>query len=221
MIALFLTLQTIKSKRMVQVKHRGENTEKLNKIIEAAQRRFGVYGLEKTSMREIASDLGISKASLYYYFPDKEHLYVHVIEKEHDEFIRNLRVNMQQSELPDQMVRKFVETRMELFRTFLNLSRFKMSNLMEFKTLMNESWVRSKAKEIKIISDVLKTGMENEFFKQDNPNELAELFIDVLRGLRTTFIKNKEYFFLDEDEYAVLVEKTNRFTEVFIRGILK
>ncbi|GET34446.1 hypothetical protein PbJCM13498_33090 [Prolixibacter bellariivorans] len=206
---------------MVQVKYRGENTEKLNKIIEAAQRRFGVYGLEKTSMREIASDLGISKASLYYYFPDKEHLYVHVIEKEHDEFIRNLRVNMQQSELPDQMVRKFVETRMELFRTFLNLSRFKMSNLMEFKTLMNESWVRSKAKEIKIISDVLKTGMENEFFKQDNPNELAELFIDVLRGLRTTFIKNKEYFFLDEDEYAVLVEKTNRFTEVFIRGILK
>jgi AcrR family transcriptional regulator len=221
MIAVFLTLQTIKSKRMVQVKHRGENTEKLNKIIEAAQRRFGVYGLEKTSMREIASDLGISKASLYYYFPDKEHLYVHVVEKEHDEFIRNLRVNMQQSEFPDQMVRKFVETRMELFRTFLNLSRFKMSNLMEFKTLMNESWVRSKAKEMKIISDVLKTGMENGFFKQDNPDELAELFIDVLRGLRTTFIKNKEYFFLDEDEYAVLVEKTNRFTEVFIRGILK
>ena len=221
MIAVFLTLQTIKSKRMVQVKHRGENTEKLNKIIEAAQRRFGVYGLEKTSMREIASDLGISKASLYYYFPDKEHLYVHVVEKEHDEFIRNLRVNMQQSEFPDQMVRKFVETRMELFRTFLNLSRFKMSNLMEFKTLMNESWVRSKAKEMKIISDVLKTEMENGFFKQDNPDELAELFIDVLRGLRTTFIKNKEYFFLDEDEYAVLVEKTNRFTEVFIRGILK
>jgi AcrR family transcriptional regulator len=206
---------------MVQVKHRGENTEKLNKIIEAAQRRFGVYGLEKTSMREIASDLGISKASLYYYFPDKEHLYVHVVEKEHDEFIRNLRINMQQSELPDQMIRKFVETRMELFRTFLNLSRFKMSNLMEFKTLMNESWVRSKTKEIKIISDVLKKGMENEFFKQDNPDELAALFIDVLRGLRTTFIKNKEYFFLDDDEYAVLMEKTNLFTDVFIRGILK
>lgn len=206
---------------MVQVKHRGENTEKLNKIIEAAQRRFGVYGLEKTSMREIASDLGISKASLYYYFPDKEHLYVHVIEKEHDEFIRNLRINMQQSELPDQMIRNFVETRLELFRTFLNLSRFKMSNIMEFKSLMNESWIRSKTKEIKIMSDVLRQGMENGIFGQDNPDELAALFIDVLRGLRTTFIKNKEYFFLDDEEYAVLVEKTNRFTEVFIHGILK
>jgi AcrR family transcriptional regulator len=206
---------------MVQVKHSGGNTKKLKQITEAAQRRFGIYGLEKTSMREIASDLGISKASLYYYFPDKEHLYVHVVEKEHDEFIKNLRRNMEQSEFPEQMIRNFVETRMELFRTFLNLSRFKMSDIMGFKTLMNESWVRSKAKEIQIMSDVLEKGMENGSFREDNPDELAELFIDILRGLRTTYIKNKEYFFLDDEEYAVLVEKTNRFTEVFIRGIQK
>jgi len=206
---------------MVQVKHTGGNTEKLNRITEAAQRRFGVYGLEKTSMREIASDLGISKASLYYYFPDKEHLYIHVVDKEHDEFIKNLRRNMEQSEFPDEMIRNFVKTRMELFRTFLNLSRFKMSTIREFKSLMNDSWIRSKTKEIQIMSDVLKQGMENGSFKEDHPDELAELFIDILRGLRTTFIKNKEYFFLDDEEYAVLVEKTNRFTEVFIRGIQK
>ncbi|GET24982.1 TetR/AcrR family transcriptional regulator [Prolixibacter sp. NT017] len=206
---------------MVQVKHTGGNTEKLNRIIEAAQRRFGIYGLEKTSMREIASDLGISKASLYYYFPDKEHLYIHVVDKEHDEFVKNLRRNMEQSEFPDQMIRNFVKTRMELFRTFLNLSRFKMSNIREFKSLMNDSWIRSKTKEIQIMSDVLRQGMENGSFSKDNPDELAELFIDILRGLRTTFIKNKEYFFLDDEEYAVLVEKTNRFTEVFIRGIQK
>jgi AcrR family transcriptional regulator len=206
---------------MVQVKHRGENTEKLNQITEAAQRRFGIYGLGKTSMREIASDLGISKASLYYYFPDKEHLYVHVVEKEHDEFIKNLRQNMKQSEFPDQMIGNFVKTRLKLFRTFLNLTRFKMSNLMEFKTLMNESWIRSKAKETTIMSDVLKQGMESGLFRKDDPDELAALFIDILRGLRSTFIKNKEYFFLDDEEYSVLLEKTNLFTEVFIRGILK
>ena len=204
---------------MVQVKHSGGNTKKLKQITEAAQRRFGIYGLEKTSMREIASDLGISKASLYYYFPDKEHLYIHVVDKEHDEFIRNLRQNMDQSDSPDQMIRNFVETRLELFRTFLNLSRFKMSTIAEFKSLMNESWIRSKTKEIQIMSDVLLQGMKNGLFRQDNPDELAALFIDILRGLRTTFIKNKEYFFLDDEEYAILVDKTNRFTEVFIRGI--
>ena len=59
---------------------------KTDLIIEAAQKRFGLYGVEKTSMREIANDLKLSKASLYYYFPDKESLYKAVVEKEQKEF---------------------------------------------------------------------------------------------------------------------------------------
>ncbi len=72
-------------------------SEKGNKeqlILEAAQKRFGMYGIEKTSMREIADDLKLSKASLYYYFPDKESLYRAVIEKEQGEFIERIRERM-------------------------------------------------------------------------------------------------------------------------------
>ncbi|HEY4784669.1 MAG TPA: helix-turn-helix domain-containing protein, partial [Bacteroidales bacterium] len=60
---------------MVYVTHSGENAEKLEVILKAAQKRFGLYGLEKTTMKEIASDMGMSKAALYYYFPDKEGLF--------------------------------------------------------------------------------------------------------------------------------------------------
>jgi TetR/AcrR family transcriptional repressor of mexJK operon len=35
-------------------------------IVETAQRRFAIYGIEKTTMREIAGDLNMSKGSLYY-----------------------------------------------------------------------------------------------------------------------------------------------------------
>ena len=49
-----------------------DKSKKLKLIIEASQKRFGIFGVEKTSMREIADDLKLSKASLYYYFPDKE-----------------------------------------------------------------------------------------------------------------------------------------------------
>jgi AcrR family transcriptional regulator len=37
------------------------NDNKAELIIQIAQKRFGLYGIEKTSMREIAGDLGISK----------------------------------------------------------------------------------------------------------------------------------------------------------------
>jgi AcrR family transcriptional regulator len=50
-------------------------------IIEAAQKRFSHFGVGKTTMNEIADDLSISKASLYYYFPDKLNLYAAVLQK--------------------------------------------------------------------------------------------------------------------------------------------
>ena len=65
---------------MVQIVHSGDNSDKISNILSAAQKRFGLYGLEKTTMKEIASDLGVSKASLYYYFPDKESLLKAVVE---------------------------------------------------------------------------------------------------------------------------------------------
>ena len=60
---------------MVAISHSNDYTEKIDQIIESAQKRFGIFGLMKTTMREIAEDLNMSKGLLYYYFPDKEHLY--------------------------------------------------------------------------------------------------------------------------------------------------
>lgn len=48
-------------------------------IIEAALRRFSHFGINKTTMNEIAEDISVSKANLYYYFPDKSALVVDVI----------------------------------------------------------------------------------------------------------------------------------------------
>src|SRR5947208_16334089 len=55
--------------------------KKRDAIIEAAKKRFSHFGVDKTTMNEIADDLSISKASLYYYFPDKLNLYGAVLQQ--------------------------------------------------------------------------------------------------------------------------------------------
>ena len=50
---------------MNTAKSGSEKANKVELIIEASQKRFGLFGIEKTSMREIANDLKLSKASLY------------------------------------------------------------------------------------------------------------------------------------------------------------
>ena len=46
-----------------------ENNLKEKEILEAARSRFAHYGYSKVTMEEIALDVEMGKASLYYYFP--------------------------------------------------------------------------------------------------------------------------------------------------------
>lgn len=57
------------------------NTEKdlSQKILETAKNLFVEKGYHGMSMREISDALGVSKAALYYYFKDKEELFLAIL----------------------------------------------------------------------------------------------------------------------------------------------
>ena len=56
--------------------------EKRKNVLEAARKRFLHYGYKKTTLDEIALDAGISKASIYMYFKNKENILIELIDFE-------------------------------------------------------------------------------------------------------------------------------------------
>jgi len=203
---------------MVSITHSGENLFRLNQILNAAQKHFGRYGLEKSTMREIASDLSISKGALYYYFSDKEQLYKAVVEKEQEEFIQLVTEKLTVMSDPKEMLLEYIEIRMKHFRTMLNLSRFRMQDYSNLKPLIGDTWVQFHDKEVEIIEHIFNIGIkENQFFIE-HPHEIAQLFLDLLKGLRKNELQNKELFYLDQKEYDILINKTYAFVNIFIKG---
>jgi AcrR family transcriptional regulator len=193
--------------------------EKIQIIIEASQKRFGLYGLEKTSMREIADDLKISKASLYYYFPDKDSLYKAVVEKEQDEFISNISARISKIHEPEQLLLDYADVRLSYFRTLLNLSRTRMEAYSALKPGFVEAIHIFTEKEKEIIIEIFNKGISNGVFYIDDKETLAILFLDLLKGLRLLLIKSKTTLFIEPEEYKKLHEKTMEFTRIFIRGL--
>jgi AcrR family transcriptional regulator len=61
-----------------------ENIHKM--ILDRAQDLFFVYGYNSTTTEQIANDLGISKKTLYKFFPKKEDLFRAVIDRVMDDF---------------------------------------------------------------------------------------------------------------------------------------
>ena len=108
---------------MVLITHTGHNLEMLDSILGTAQKRFGQYGMAKTTMQEIADDMGISKASIYYYFPDKQQLYMAVIEREHEEFLDMVAETLKALKDPAEMLVQYSSMRLKHIGSMLNLSR--------------------------------------------------------------------------------------------------
>lgn len=196
-----------------------DKSDKVQMIIEASQKRFGLFGVEKTSMREIANDLKLSKASLYYYFPDKESLYKAVVEKEQKEFLAKISEILVSIQDPEQLLREYSGTRLTYFRTLLNLSRLRLEAYAGLKPGFRDTIQIFKEKEKEIIKKIFEKGINTGIFLIDDTDQTASLFLDLLKGLRITLVNEKKTLFIEQDEYEILLEKTIAFTNVFIKGL--
>jgi AcrR family transcriptional regulator len=194
--------------------------DKADAIVSTAQKRFGLYGVEKTSMQEIANDLRMSKAALYYYFPDKESLYKSVISKEQSEFLRILEEDILTIPDPAESLRKYALIRLSYFKKLLNLSRIRLASFSDLKPLIADSVRMFREEEMKIVIRILENGVKLNKFSIDNVIKVAGLYLDLLRGLRSAFISEKDLLVIDDTEYRVLSDKVNDITELFIKGLM-
>ena len=198
-----------------------EHQSKIVEIIAVAQKRFGLFGLNKTSMREIAEEVGLSKASLYYYFADKSDLYRAVVEKEHKELIRVINENILVINDPGQMLIEFVQVRTSYFRTMLNLNQLKLEDYKFLEAFKSKIWLQFQQNEIEIVQMILQKGIDKQIFHVSELNETVLLFLDVLRGLRRNVITAKGKYAINDIEYEQLAGKSKLFTTIFIQGITK
>lgn len=60
--------------------------DKKDLILNAATALFARYGFTKTSVEEIANQAGIGKATIYYYFPSKEEIFLEAMQIKAEEF---------------------------------------------------------------------------------------------------------------------------------------
>ncbi len=196
-----------------------DKRKKVSQILEFAQIRFGRYGLEKTSMREIAEDLKISKASLYYYFPDKESMYSAVVEKEQNEFLSKISETTESIKDPEQLLHEYSRARLSYFRTLLNLSRLRNEAYYNLKPVFREAINIFKEREKEIVIEVFRRGIDMGKFHIKDTDQTASLFLDLLRGLRVSVVSDKTTLFIEQEEYERLLEKTEAFTNIFIKAL--
>ena len=188
-------------------------------ILAAARKRFAYYGFSKVTMDEIASDVGLAKPSLYYYFPTKEKLFRAVIGHEQEKFTRDIEFMLKKEAPAGQKLREYVDMRIRLFRELVNLSALGVQSWAEVSSIFGDLFTRLEEQELKLLHAVLLAGKGTGELELVNPAQTAKLILHVLHGLRVRTFSTGRPPHVENGTYADLKKDSDHLIELLLNGM--
>ncbi|WP_158538673.1 TetR/AcrR family transcriptional regulator [Chitinophaga skermanii] len=195
-----------------------------DRIIEAALKRFTHFSASKTTMNEIAEDLHCSKASLYYYFPDKNAVHIAVLAKIGESYLQTLEKEANNSEVSaGESLMNTIKIRNNFMTRFCRLEIFKLMRQASFEAMNNEVKA-AKKREWDLMTRIIERGIESgEFVAVADPQELAGILFHALMGMRLAFMDHPQQFTeeLSDAQLADLEMKQELLLSIFVKGLKK
>lgn len=193
---------------------------KREKILEASHQRFLHYGYSKTTMNEIAGDLSMSKALLYYYFPDKSELYMAVMRKLASDYLKMLQDKFDHfTDLRDAFLFQ-VNTHHDFIVTnynFFDFVRLNEQNLPDsIWNIVNEI----RAAETTLLVNAIHAETEKGNIAPTNDVAMiVDVFLDALTGIKVGSMQHKKINFPKKEHLDEIHDKRLLLIDVFVKGL--
>ncbi len=188
-------------------------------IIEAALKRFAHYGLSKTTMSEIAKDISLSKALLYYYFPDKLSLYVSTMAFLMHKMSREIVKSIDKTSTAKDAVLKLLQKRQSYIQKYYNLFESSQTIGNDLPDDLFEKFDKAKAFEKIIINSLFTRGVASGELQIEDPNLATDIFIDAIAGIHFNILAKDKNIFPAKDQFKTIFYKEKVFAEIFMAGV--
>lgn len=186
-------------------------------IIEAARALFQQHGFKKTTMGDIARNLGRAKSSLYYYYPSKEDIFEAVIQFEMDELLDQIRQGISNAESSKEKLIIYCRYRLNKLAQLYNLSDALKSEIAELHCVMSDLKSKFDTTHVELVKDILREGVDNGEFKKinaDNIELVACLMVSSFRGLAVPLM-------VSQSQYPRLDSQIDTIVDIMVEGIGK
>ena len=190
-------------------------------ILQAARRRFATFSYSKVTMDEIAEDIGMAKASLYYYFPTKEAIFRSVVQHEQEEFlVRAKEVLAHYGSACNKLI-EYVQLRLKLTKRLSNLSEIHKQTWHEVRPIFNELFKTFVQHELHYVTHILQEGRKSGEFHCEEPKKIASMILHVLQGLHLRFFRGYDQQAINESDHELFEHETLLFVNTILYGVCK
>ncbi len=196
-----------------------EVVEKTDLILAAAIRRFSYFGIHKTTLSEIAEDLGMTKQALLYYYSDKQSLVDAVKESVTNEYILALDRVLSQDTRVEEALHNTIAVKKEFVgRYFMLMSQLISDyNLNDHAIASIKNEVRDR--ERKMIVRLFEKGVERGELQPLDVVKTAELLLDTLLAYSNCI--RDEKFHPDPQFIDAIFQKQQDLIGIFYKALKK
>ncbi len=190
------------------------NDSRRKEILEKSTECFIKFGYNKTTLDEIGDAIGFNKAALYYYFKNKEELFIQVVNNQLTIGLNKVQHDL--SDMPDNDVKicKYLWNRTQIYANLIRLTSLSNENILDLNNPFEEIYMPYKKAEVKYLSSILSKFVQNK--TSNEIDEFSELVLDMVNsmGLSALLIRNLS-------NHTQVLENHNVKKETIVKMLLK
>lgn len=179
-------------------------------IIDAAKKLIQQFGVNKTTMEDIAKVAGKGKSTLYYYFKSKDEIFDEVMKQEMDDFFSQVKTAVDQEVDAQMKLKTYIIAKIKALNDKIEM--FKNAIELQPSTItMNGFFAKLREKydvaELELISSILRLGVKDKLFvipDEETISMLSDLLVTCIRGIEMDIV-NKNKFTSLESKADLLV----------------
>lgn len=154
-------------------------------IMRAAEELFQKWGLNKTTMEDIAKQAGKGKSTLYYYFKSKEDIFTAVAMKEMNEIFRITTEAVENAHSAGEKLQAFASIKLQEMRKRVNCYELVRQEVREMSDWIKSLRGKFDSKEVELLKKIIVFGIRNGDFMLFNETELDLLSTVIVNSFRS------------------------------------
>jgi AcrR family transcriptional regulator len=196
--------------------------KKQDHILEAASHCFARYGFAKTTMDDIARMVGLNKASLYYYYKNKDAIFCEIIQQEKEIFLSSLKKKVDTIIIWHEKIQIYILERERYFQKQVNLHKLsiKTSKQLAFQPLFRDLVNRFNIRETQMIREILDQAIQTKQIQKIDTQKTAGIILCVANGIKQQqMLLEKDNLNLAQFDFKK-IEKDTRFAiSLILKGL--
>lgn len=201
------------------VKTKKERVKEL--IGKSAMQCFARYGLEKTTLDDIAKAVGLNKASLYYYYKNKEDIFLEVAVNEGEQSIRDLQEKTLQQHGLEQQVAFYLQERFNYYKNVLNLNKISPEMVNRLLPRFFELYDGMVQEEIRFLATLISNGIQAEEIMHTDAEQLAGSLMNMCDALKHNTEQQALLKGSATTDYSMAITNLTLLVNLIFRGLKK